>query len=406
MRIFDGLKVVDAATFIAAPCAATALLDFGAEVIKVEPPGGDPWRRSASGPAAPKSHMNYGWLVDNRGKKSIVLDLKREAAREVLYRLARWADVFITNFPLDVRARLGATYADLAPLNPRLVYASFTGYGETGPERERPGFDSVVWWARSGLMDTVRASHQHPPARSLPGMGDHPSGMGFLASILMGLLWRERTGKGCEVGSSLLMNGLWSNAVFAQAALAGATFAPRPPREQPANALTNHYKCGCGRWFILSMVSEERDWPAFVRAIGREAWLEDPRFATKEARHQNSAALAELLDEVFLTRSWAEWRGPLEATGITLGVIAQPVDIAGDRQMRESGAIVPLAVPVEGVTHVVSSPFWMTGQPKVPPTRAPDAGEHTETVLRTLGYDPPAIAALKRAGALGAHGGE
>jgi crotonobetainyl-CoA:carnitine CoA-transferase CaiB-like acyl-CoA transferase len=401
MRVLDGLKVVDAATFIAAPCAATSLGDFGAEVIKVEAPGGDPWRPMYANPGMPKSPFNYGWLVDNRGKKSITLDLKLASSREVLHALAKWADVFITNYPLDVRARLGATYAELGPLNPRLIYASFTGYGEAGPDRERPGFDSVVWWARSGLMDTVRSSHEHPPARSLPGMGDHPSGMGFLSAILLGLYQREKTGQGCEVGSSLLMNGLWSNAVFAQAALAGATFAPRPPREQVMNALTNHYRCRDGHWFILSMVSEERDWPAFVRAIERPELANDPRFATKAARHEHARVLTLVLDEVFATRDWHDWQKPLQATGITLGLVQKQVDIAADEQMKASGAIVPLAQPIDGVTHTISSPFWVRGQDKVPPTRAPDAGEHTEAVLRTLGYDSAGIIRLKAAGALG-----
>jgi crotonobetainyl-CoA:carnitine CoA-transferase CaiB-like acyl-CoA transferase len=401
MRVLEGLKVVDAATFIAAPCAATALGDFGAEVIKIEAPGGDPWRPMYANPGMPKSTFNYGWQVDNRGKRSITLDLKRESSREVLHKLVRWADVFITNYPLDVRGRLGATYADLASLNPRLIYASFTGYGEDGPDRERPGFDSVVWWARSGLMDTVRSSHEHPPARSLPGMGDHPSGMGFLSAILLGLYQRERTGKGCEVGSSLLMNGLWSNAAFAQAALAGATFVPRPPRERASNALTNHYRCRDGHWFILSMVSEERDWPAFLRAIDRPELAQDARFATKAARHTNAAALTVVLDEVFATRDWVQWQAPLEATGITLGIVQKPGDIATDEQMKASGAVVPMAEPIDGVTHTISSPFWIRGQEKVPATRAPDAGEHTEAVLQGLGYDTDAIARLKDTGALG-----
>jgi len=396
-----GLKVVDAATYIAAPCAATALGDFGAEVIKVEPPGGDPYRRLYGNPGMPVSPHNYSWMVDNRGKRSITLDLKLNEARDVLYRLAKWADVFITNYPLDVRARLGATYAEIAPLNPRLIYASFTGYGEHGPERERPGFDSVVWWARSGLMDTVRSSHAHPPARSLPGMGDHPSGMGFLAAILLGLYQRERTGRGCEVGSSLLMNGLWSNAVFAQAALVGASFSERPPREQAANALTNHYRCRDGRWFILSMVSEERDWPAFARAIGREDLLQDNRFATREARHRHNTDLIHILDGVFGGRDWSAWQAPLVETGITLGVVAKNIDVVDDAQMRESGAIVPLAEPVDGITGTITSPLWIGGQPKVAPGRAPDAGEHTDEVLHQLGFDAHAIATLKTVGALG-----
>ena len=177
-HLFSDLKVIDCASFIAGPAAATVMSDFGADVIKIEPPGsGDPYRRRAV-PIPGRPAINPGFVLDSRNKKSLALDLRSEAGREVLYRLVRDADVFITNYPPPVRQRLKITYDDLSHLNERLIYASFTGYGEAGPEASKPGFDATAWWARTGLMHLVRAGEAATPARSLPGMGDHPSAMG------------------------------------------------------------------------------------------------------------------------------------------------------------------------------------------------------------------------------------
>src|SRR5580698_9172214 len=176
--IFEGLKVLDCASFIAAPAAATVLGDFGAEVIKIEPPGsGDPYRALPNLPGYPHSEHNFAWMLESRNKKSLALDLSKPEGQAVLFRLVAGADVFITNFPPGVRGRLGVTYDHLAHLNERLIYASFTGYGEKGAEADKPGFDSNAYWARSGLMDLVRADENTTPARSTPGMGDHPCGM-------------------------------------------------------------------------------------------------------------------------------------------------------------------------------------------------------------------------------------
>src|SRR5437870_5511829 len=188
-RIFDGLRVIDCASFIAGPAAATVMSDFGAAVIKIEPPGmGDPYRRRAV--PVPARPLNPGFILDGRNKRSLALDLRAEAGRAVLYRLVEGADVFITNYPPPVRQRLQITYEDLGPLNDRLIYASFTGYGETGPEADKPGFDATAWWARSGLMHLVRAGEEVAPARSLPGMGDHPSAMATNGAAVTALYQR------------------------------------------------------------------------------------------------------------------------------------------------------------------------------------------------------------------------
>src|SRR6185503_8501804 len=304
-RLLDGIRVIDAANFIAGPVSTTMMADFGADVIKVEPPTGDVYRvRGAGYPASP---YNYPWIVDNRTKRSVAIDLRTEDGQKLLHRLVGEVDVFVTNAPLDSRARLRVRYEDLAPLNARLIYASISAYGETGEEASKPGFDSIALWARTGLMDLVRASPDVPPARSLPGMGDHPTGTALFAAIMAGLYHRERTGRGAMVATSLMANGLWMNAIPVQGILCGVRTDVRPPREESISALANMYRCRDGRWFMLTITGDERHWEPFARGIGREDLLADPRFATRTARHANARALTGLLDAVFVARDWGAW---------------------------------------------------------------------------------------------------
>ena len=396
--IFAGLKVIDCASFIAAPAAATVLSDFGAEVIKIEPPGrGDPYRALPQVAGNPSSPHNYVWILESRNKKSIALDLTKADAREVLYRLVAGADVFITNYPPPVRRRLGVTYDDIAPLNPRLIYASFTGYGEVGEEAHRPGFDSNAYWARSGLMDVVRSHAGAPPARSVPGMGDHPSAIALYAAIVTALLRRERTGKGAHVGSSLMANGAWANGVFIQAQLCGATFYPRQPRENALNALTNHYLCRDQRWLMLSLLDQERQWPLLAACIGREELVHDPRFATAAARQAHARDLIAILDAVFAAKDLAIWRSVLDTNDLITGAVATLEDIPGDKQMLANDVLVPFGN--EGML-TVSSPFWITEADKATPRHAPAIGEHSDEILRAAGYAEADIARLRASGAV------
>jgi crotonobetainyl-CoA:carnitine CoA-transferase CaiB-like acyl-CoA transferase len=395
-RLLEGIRVLDAASFIAGPVATTAMADFGADVVKIEPPGGDTYRvRNAGYPPSP---YNFPWIVDNRNKRGIAIDLRTEEGRHLLHRLVRSADVFVTNVPLDGRARLGVRWEDLAPLNPRLVYGSITAYGEAGEEASRPGFDSTALWARTGLMDLVRPSPDAPPARSLPGMGDHPTGTALFGAIMAALYQRERTGQGAMVSTSLLANGLWLNAIAVQGILCGARTVVRPPREQAVDALGNLYRCRDGRWFLIALTPDGRRWQDFTTAIGRPDLFGDPRFATPAARRANVRALIATLDTVFAEHDWAEWRRRLEASGIAFGVVGTLDDIPHDLQMQASGALVPLDDPRAGATLTVSSPFCIEGQDKVPATMAPEVGEHTVEVLREAGVDPAEIDRLLTAG--------
>ena len=399
-HILAGITVLDVGSWIAGPAAATVMSDFGAEVIKVEPPGGDPYRDFYHVTGAPTSDINYPWLLDARNKKSVVLDLAIPEARDAFLALVAGADVFLTNQPPGRIERLRLGYEELSAVNPRLVYASLTGYGDEGEEANKLGFDINAWWARSGLMDVVRAPGA-PPAGSVPGMGDHPSAMTLFGAIMLALYQRERTGRGAKVSSSLMANGAWANAILIQAALSGATFVPRPPRERALNALLNLYQCRDGRWFILTLLREEREWGRFARAIGREDLLTDTRFATMAARHANSTALVEVLDEVFAEKDWPEWRGILEAHRITFGHMARIGEPCDDRQMVAAGTIVPLEIPERPGMRTVMSPIHVSGQSKVPPGRAPSLGEHTCEVLRSVGYDDAALQRLRATGALG-----
>jgi crotonobetainyl-CoA:carnitine CoA-transferase CaiB-like acyl-CoA transferase len=397
--IFEGLKVLDCASFIAAPAAATMLSDFGATVIKIEPPGvGDPFRRLPELPGNPKSTHNYAWMLEARNKRSLALDLTTAEGQGVLRHLVVQTDVFITNFPPPVRQRLRITYEDLGPLNGRLIYASFSGYGETGAEANKPGFDSNAWWARSGLMDVVRSDAEATPARSVPGMGDHPSAVSLYAAIVTALYRREHTGKGGQVTTSLMANGVWSNGYFVQAKLCGASVEPRPRREHTFNALSNHYRCSDGRWLILSLLNEDRQWPVLVGCLGRPDLLDDPLFATRPARHANARALIALLDQVFATRDLAQWRSILDAAGLIFGVVATLDDIAADKQMRVNDIFVPFE---NDAMLTINSPLWVEGADKVQPRRPPALGEHSDEILRAAGYDDAMIQKLRMAGVVG-----
>jgi crotonobetainyl-CoA:carnitine CoA-transferase CaiB-like acyl-CoA transferase len=394
-RIFEGLTVLDCASFIAAPAAATILADFGAEVIKIEPPSGDPFRHLPQLPGNPKSEHNWAWLLESRNKQGLALDLSKAEGQAVLYRMVPRADVFITNFPPAVRKRLGITYQDLAPRNARLIYASFTGYGENGKEANKPGFDSNAWWARSGMMDLVRPDHAGPPARSLPGMGDHPSALALFGAIVSALYRRERTGDGAHVSTSLMANGVWSNGLMVQARLCGATIPTRPPREHTFNAMTNHYRCRDARWLILSLLKEDREWPVLLKCLGREDLASDSRFATTRDRHARARELSAIFDQVFAQKDLADWRAILDSHGLIFGVVAEVDDVPNDAQMLENDVLIPFA---DGGMLTINSPIWIGGEEKVAPRCPPQVGEDSDAVLRKFGWQEAEIRRLRDCG--------
>src|SRR5260370_6673378 len=292
-NIFSGLKVVDLASFIAGPSAAVILSDFGAEVIKVEPPSGDYWRHGNKIPPQPQAEDAYQWHLTNRNKRGLALDLKSPGAQQVLERLVKWADVPIVNTPHPARKRLKLEYDDVAPWNPRLIYADVTGFGDNGPDADLPGFDITSYWARSGLLSMTRDAGV-PPTWPVAGSGDNATAVGLYSAIVTALYRRERTGKGSYATTSLLAEGIWSASVSIQGALSGAKFYGLHDRNNPANAALNVDQAADGTWFVLLVTPDKV--PAVAKAIVRDALLTDPRFSPANLV-ANMPQLTAILDE-------------------------------------------------------------------------------------------------------------
>ncbi len=395
--LFGDLLVIDCASFIAGPAAATIMSDFGARVIKIEPPGtGDSYRQLIKMPGIPQASRDYYWTLDNRNKESIALDLKHESARPAFEALIRRADVFITNFPGPIRDRLKLRPEDTFALNPRLIYASLTPYGEEGPEKDRTGYDATAYWARSGLMEAVRATPQTEPAISVPGMGDHPTAMALYAAIATALYKRERTGKGSVVSTSLLANGLWSNSCYMQAVLCDADMSVRLQRGM-RGALTEIYACKDGRWFMLAMINQLREWPLLLACLGKQDWANDARFLTPVERRANAPVLLHELEQIFLTRDWPEWRKMFQNAGITFGPIAKPADHLECPQVAANGFL-PEFENQPGL-RTVDSPIRIAGETKHRPQMAPSIGQHTRPILAECGISTDEIDCMIAQGA-------
>ena len=393
-----GIRVLDISSFIAAPAAAVVLGDWGADVIKVEGPDGDPNRRIMHDSSNyPKGAVNYPWQMDSRNKRSIVLDLKKADARAALDRLIATADVLICNFPPPVRDKLKLTYEDAKRVNPRLVYASLTGYGETGPDRDRPGFDATAYFARSGLLDAQRYE-DGPPGVPVPAQGDRATAMALVASILMGLMQRTKTGEGSWVGTSLLGNGLWSCGVVAQAALVGAYLPHRPPPDRPRSALGNIYHTSDDRWLQLTIVREDKMWPGVCATVELPELENDPRFATVESRRKNSAELAAILSRAFARKEYEHWRKTMASHGITFGVISRPQDVPDDQQAVASGSVVDTAIPE--MPRTLANPIRLGFAEQRVAHPAPALGEHSDQILAEVGLTADEIAALHKSGAV------
>jgi len=397
-NIFSGLKVVDLASFIAGPGAATIMSDFGAEVIKVEPPGfGDPHRHTYKIPPQPASNDNYAWHLDNRNKRGMAVNLKSPDAKGVLKRLVQWADVLIVNFPPPVRKRLQLTYEDVAPWNPRLIYADLSGYGDDGPDANLPGFDITAYWARSGLLALTRDAGA-PPTLPPSGSGDHATAVGLYAAIVTALYRRELTGKGAHVTTSLVAEGAWSCSMYIQAALCGAKFFPLHDRKSPPNAILNVYQSSDCHWFLI--VVQAKDWPALAQAVGRPDLASDARFADEKAREANSAQLTEILDQVFTSQPLSHWREAFDQANITYGVVRHPSEAMTDPQLLANDIIVPLEGAGDNLKYTISSPIKVHGIAKVLSRRAPDVGEHNDEVLKELGFSSSEIEGLRAGGTI------
>ncbi|MBC9034344.1 CoA transferase [Sphingomonas sp. JC676] len=395
-NIFSGLKVVDLSSFIAGPGAAVILADFGADVIKVEPPAGDFWRLGNKLAIEPIADEAYQWHLSNRNKRGLTLDLKSPSSRQVVIELVEWADVFIVNTPHHARKHLGLEYDDIAALNPRLIYADLTGFGENGPDANLPGFDLTAFWARSGLLSMMR-DEGAPPTWPVSGSGDNATAVSLYAAIATALYRRERTGQGSYVTTSLLASGVWSASVMVGGALAGARMPAMHDRAHPANAGANVYRSSDGVWFVL--VAQTNKVADLVKAMDRPDLLTDPRFTDPAKLAANRAVLTAIFEEVFSAKPMAYWADLLGKINITFGTVHGPEDVIKDPQLTANDIVVSL----EGagkLTSTISSPFQVHGVDKAPAHRGPGLGEHTEEILRELGFDDKSIESLREGGAI------
>lgn len=393
--LFSGLKVLDVSSWIAAPSCATILADHGADVIKVEAPEvGDAYRGYYQMPPSPNSEVNYTWQLDNHSKRSLVLNLKTQAGRDVLLQLVDTCDVYVTNQPLPLRRALQLMPDDLRPRNPRMIYASLTAYGENGPDKDREGFDLVAYWSRSGLMNQMRHAGTEP-VQAMAGMGDHPTAMALYANVVTALLRRERTGEGAFVHTSLLANGLWSASCFAQSVWADADFSTIPGQR----LTTALYEAADGRWLQFTMVRTEELFDRLVMALEQLDWLADERFVSLESRIEHAPELTRMMRDVIRTRTAAEWMDAFRAHDVPAALVAEFQDLPDDPQVVENDMA---SAPGEdlGMARVIRAPINVSGVGRVAPTRAPDMGEHSREVLTELGYSPVQIEELAANGVI------
>ncbi len=393
-NILSGLRVIDCGTYIAGPAAATIMSDFGAEVIKIErPPHGDPYRRLSFLPGMPVSEHNYCWMLDARNKKSLALDLQDEAGREVLRRLVATADVFITNYPPELAGKLQVNYENFAAINPRLIFAHITGYGEEGDGINQPGYDTTAYWARSGLTNIIFDLTSQTGATPC-GSGDHPVSLALFGSIMLALYQRQITGRGAKVTTSLMATGAWTNSCQIQAAMVGATFPLRRPRFTALNPLVNQYQTRDGLRFMFCCLDTANDWGRVCRAIGRPELINDQRYHTAEARSERSEEVVALLDEAIGSRDMAEWDALFRQQGVVWGPIPKMEKVAADQQMVANGVFTEFDHPQLGAVPTVSSPLNVQGVAKKKPVMAPEVGEHSREILRSLGYGDAVIEEL------------
>lgn len=397
---FEGIRVLEVASWTFVPAAGAAMADLGADVIKVEPPSGDPQRglMNLLG-SAERPGPNPFNEIPNRGKRSITIDLATNAGRDLLLELATTADVFLTSYLPAIRAKLGIELEDLRSANPRLIYVCGHGWGARGPMKDTGGFDLAAGWASAGMAYKMTRRGEEPmfqPAAFFDLQGANA----IAGAIGTALFQRERTGAPTEVDVSLLGMGIWTLSPDIMAGPYVGTM-PSPDRTRVPNPLTNSYPTSDGRWLYLVCLQADRFWVELCEAIGRPELAADERFTDMATRAQHAMACVAELEATFLGRTLDDWRQRLAGfTGVWAPALT-PVEVHEHVQVEANGYL-PEVVAHDGSTYRLPvPPMQFGGAPPVPQGPAPELGQHTEELLLELGHDWEAIGDLRKAGALG-----
>ena len=378
--MLEGLKVIDAASFLAAPGAATIMADYGADVIKVESPAGDGYRLLHG-----IYHHDYNWHLTSRNKRDIALDITTEEGRDVFLKLIDDADVLLVNFREDQIKKYGIEYEELKKRNPGLIYAQLTGFGNVGPDRFRRGYDVTGWWARTGIMDLIKPFRQ-APTYPVGGVGDHASAMTLFGAIMMGLYQREKTGEGKFVSTSLVANGCWSNGMHLQGAIAGFDMGARLDDKGYRNPFTNVYKTRDERYFVLILSNPAKEWFELARALGRPDWIDKEKYPDARAIMKHRDEIKELLTEIFASKNLADICLALDKENLTYGAVEKISDVIHDAHLIENEIIVKTGSDNPDYQWTVANPIQVRGEKQRMPKDAPTHGEHTREILRESGY--------------------
>jgi crotonobetainyl-CoA:carnitine CoA-transferase CaiB-like acyl-CoA transferase len=401
--LLDGVKIIAFEQVVGVPAATAVLADWGADVIKIEPSWGD-WQRSlVSFNRSPlQLHLEKGDIelhfeFLNRSKRSVVLNLRTERGREVLYRLLKQADMFVTNYSIDVLEKYGLDYASLKDSYPGLIHAVLTGYGSRGPKANDRGYDYVAAWSYGGLMDLVSAGPEYPPPISRPGMMDIVASSHITSGLLAALYHREKTGKGQALELSLYHTAAWTLGLDVQTALYGHP-QPRWDRKHAPNPMYTSYRCK-DRWCMMCHPSQEY-WAPFCKAIGKEEWIEDPRYATMESRERYARELVASIETVMAARTWAEWEIEFRKHDLIVSGNQTIAEILKDEQALENNFYSDIEHPITGSARLLNSPVQFSETPARIRWAAPQLGAHTEEVLLEQGFSWEELEKMKEEGVI------
>jgi CoA:oxalate CoA-transferase len=395
-----GVRVVEITMFQQGPIAGTKLGDLGADVIKVEPKEGDPGRgfmRLIGAMVGLKGH-NYYFESNNRNKRSIALDLKSTQGKEIFLKLIDNADVFVNNMSIDAPIKLGLGPDDMLKRNPRLIYAQSSGWGRKGPDASSLSFD-YTGIARTGLM-MCAGERGTPPSQLLPGMGDEIGGLMLAWGVTAALYAREKTGRGQVVDTSLMGSIIALTGLIMDApAMLGQEY-PRDSRTANGNPLYNHYRCRDDKWIAVAHLQPDRYWPAFSRALDIADMENDPKFNSIEARGKNSKELTGILDQKFASKDREEWLQHLNQAGLICTPVQSPIEVTKDPQAWANNYFIEANHPEVGPLKQVGFPWDFSDTPASWRKEAPKLGQHTEEILKDLGYSEEEIAKMKEAGSI------